>query len=93
MFYCKQTFTSNSDNWPNSCDRNNFKFRSAPVDHIISGNLNVVSNENIRPFIRKGPKYQILEKKYFDKCRLHICQICFVKETTLSPQGFSSSPT
>ena len=44
---------------PPSCSCKNSEFCYSPVGHIITGNLNIVSNYKLRQVISIGPKYRL----------------------------------
>ena len=45
----------------------------APAEHIVTGNLKIISDSRIRKIVSKGPKYRFLPSYInFDKCREEI---------------------
>jgi len=42
-----------------TCDCNQSTFRYAPAGHIITGNLDIIENDELRDILRKGTKYRI----------------------------------
>ena len=42
------------------------------INHIVTGNLKIVSDSRIRKIVSKGPKYRFLSYINFDKCREEI---------------------
>ena len=43
-----------------------------PADHIITGNLKIISDSRIRSIISKGAKYRLPSQTDFNKCREEI---------------------
>lgn len=54
---------------PTSCECNSSKFVYEPAGHIITGDLNIISDKYLRSLFTKGPKYRIPSRIDFDKCR------------------------
>ena len=52
------------------CQNSNYLYPSA--GHVITGNLNVIPDARVRNIISKGPKYRLLSKIDFPKCRREI---------------------
>ena len=50
----------------------NSKFCYAPADHIITGNLKIISDSRIRSIISKGPKHRLPSQIDFNKCNEEI---------------------
>ena len=48
------------------------KFCYEPADHIITGNLKIISDSRIRFIISKGPNYRLPSEIYFNRCREEI---------------------
>ena len=42
-----------------SCDCHSSGFNYSPLGHVITGDLNIVSNPKLRDIFRKGPKYRL----------------------------------
>ena len=57
---------------PASCDcqKSNYLYHSAV--HVITGNLNVISDAKVRNIISKGPKCRFPSNINFSKCRKEI---------------------
>ena len=55
-------------NSPCSCDCANSEFCYSPTGHIITGNLEVISNKMLQDIISKGPKFRLPNVIEFDKC-------------------------
>ena len=45
-----------------SCDCHSSRFNYSPLGHVITGDLNIVSNPKLRDIFRKGPKYRLPRK-------------------------------
>ena len=54
---------------PLSCNCNNSKFRYEPSGHIITGDLNIVQDREVKSFLQKGPKYRPPSKIDWKECR------------------------
>ena len=50
----------------------NSKYLYQPADHMITGNLKIISNSRIRKIDSKCPKYRFPSYINFDKCREEI---------------------
>ena len=57
---------------PNNCDCTSSKFCYKPFGHIVTGNLNVIPNINLRRIISKGPKYRLPKDINFEDCLSNI---------------------
>ena len=44
---------------PPSCDCSTSPFRYSPSGHVVTGDLNIVSDDKLRHLLAKGPKYRI----------------------------------
>ena len=42
-----------------SCECHSSRFNYSPLGHVITGDLNIVSNPKLRDIFRKGPKYRL----------------------------------
>ena len=45
-----------------SCDCHSSRFNYSPLGHVITGDLNIVSNPKLHDIFRKGPKYPLPQK-------------------------------
>ena len=52
------------------CDCNQSDFRYAPAGHIVTGNLDIVQNEELKNILRKGTKYRIPKATDWDKIKI-----------------------
>jgi GIY-YIG catalytic domain len=52
-----------------TCDCNQSAFRYAPAGHIVTGNLDIVENEELKDILRKGTKYRIPTITDWDKIK------------------------
>ena len=43
---------------PTTCDCQTSQYCYAPHGHVITGNLNIIANDNLRKLIKKGPKFR-----------------------------------
>lgn len=57
---------------PDTCNCSSSKFCYKPFGHIVTGNLDVISNVNLRRVISKGPKYRLPQDINFEKCFTNI---------------------
>ena len=57
------------NNSPMSCNCEKSKFRYEPSGHIITGDLNIVQDREIKSFLQKGPKYRPPSKIDWNECR------------------------
>ena len=47
---------------PLTCDYHSSRFNYSPLGHVITGDLNIVSNPKLRDIYRKGPKHRLPRK-------------------------------
>lgn len=73
IFNYNKTISSISDA-SNSCSCTDSPFNYSPIGHVITGDLNIISDENLRKIIRKGPKYRLPVDINFDECRTNIAE-------------------
>ena len=45
-----------------SCDCHSSRFNYSPLGHVITGDLNIVSNPKLRDIFRKCPEYRLPQK-------------------------------
>ena len=57
---------------PDTCNCSSSKFCYKPFGHIVTGNLDVISNVKLRCVISKGPKYRLPQDNNFEKCFTNI---------------------
>ena len=54
---------------PESCDCATSEFKYNPAGHIITGDLSIIKDKELRKLLCKGPKFRIPSKIDFVKCR------------------------
>ena len=59
-------------NTPASWDCQNSNYLYPSTGHVITGNLNVITDARVRNIISKGPKYRFPSNIDFPKCRREI---------------------
>ena len=47
-----------SENTPSSCNCSNSEYIYGPISYVISGDLNIVRDRELKSFLSKGPKYR-----------------------------------
>ncbi len=46
------------ENWIPTCNCDKSKYCFAPREHVITGDLTIITNEKLRSLVSKGPKYK-----------------------------------
>ena len=75
LFNYKQTVDSINTsryNYNASCDCHNSQFINEHHGHIVTGDLRIIENENLRKLISKGPNYREPKTVNWKKCREEI---------------------
>ena len=54
---------------PESCDCDQSEYKYYPAGHIITGDLSIIKDKELRKLLYKGPKFRIPSKIDFVKCR------------------------
>ena len=76
LFNYKQSLTPESirsvENANYSCNYSTSPFKDTNLNHVVTGNLDIVQNDKLRELIRKGPKYRLPKKINWNKNRENI---------------------
>jgi hypothetical protein len=56
------------ENCPESCNCAQSEFNYHPFGHIITGDLNIIANKQLRRLLRRGPKFRLPTPINFEKC-------------------------
>ena len=72
VFLFSPGFSEIHANTPKSSDCKDSKYVYQPVGHIVTGNLEIISDSRIRKIVSKGPKYRFPSYINFEKCREEI---------------------
>ena len=71
IFFNYSLITSDTNfekSYPTSCDCSNSPYRYDHCGHILTGDLNIIEDKEIRQFFRKGPKYRPPSKINWSAC-------------------------
>ena len=68
-YYNVTTDTSILYNKPKSCSCSNSPFIYLPAGHVITGNLDVIKNRQIKSLFKKGPKFRLPSRIDFNACK------------------------
>jgi hypothetical protein len=55
-------------NSPESCDCAQSAFKYNAFDHVITGDLNIIENKQLRKLLRRGPKFRLPTPINFETC-------------------------
>ena len=58
-----------SENTPTSCNCSNSEYIYGPISHVITGDLNIVQDRELKSFLSKGPKYRPPSIINWNECR------------------------
>lgn len=64
--------TSDADiekNYPNTCDCSTSPYRYDPSGHVLTGDVNIIKDKEVRQFLLKGPKYRPASKINWQACQ------------------------
>ena len=79
-----------------TCDCNRSPFQYAPTGHIVTGNLDIVDNHELKDVLRKGTKYRIPTTTNWEKIKFDFLEslnqfiIRLVRRTKIHPFAFHS---
>ena len=57
------------EKYPDSCDCFNSPYKYGPCGHILTGDLSIVKDQEVKKFLLKGPKYRPPSKINWQACR------------------------
>ena len=58
-----------SENTPTSCNCSNSEYIYGPMSHVITGDLNIVEDRELKSLLSKGPKYRPPSTINWNECR------------------------